>query len=110
MANLSCRGFAGHDFLTGHLWLLRVGFRPVQHNNVTYLHDEMAAGFFCELGREFLFLLFPFVKLHFEQFVMLKRVIESGQEGRAKALFADLQHGFEPLCPSFEFADLGIRQ
>ncbi len=70
----------------------------------------MAAALLRQLQRKFLFLVLEVVKFHFDQFVLPKGIVQSGEELWANAVFADLECGFQSLGPGFESSYLCISE
>jgi len=68
----------------------------------------MAAALLRQLRRKFLLLVLEVVKLHFDQFMMLQRIVQRGEELWANAVFADLKRRFQPLGLGFECSYLRV--
>jgi hypothetical protein len=82
--------------------------RSIKHSHIANTGDQMASAFFGELRGQFLFLLFELVEFHFDEFMMFEHPVQSGEELRTEALFADLQSGLESLSLRLEITDLGV--
>ncbi len=90
--------------------LILIRLRTIKHGDIANAHDELAASLFSELRREFFLLILEIGEFYFEQFVMLQRLVEGGDELRRQAFFPDFQRWFQQLTARFEVADLSIGQ
>ncbi len=107
--------FAGDIFrMTGsQRSLLRPFWRrswSVKHDNIADASHQVAAARLRQLRGKFFFLVLEVIKFHFDQFVLPKGIVQSGEELWANAVFADLECRLQSLGLGFESSYLRISE
>ena len=92
----------GHlDFAFG-----RIGLLAIKHDHVAYALHEDTVRAFSEFWCELLLLFLVRMQLHFDQFLVVQRLIKARKQRISKARLAKMNRRFESLTESAQMGNL----